>query len=119
MQHSALYDPIRKKDVPDTPEERVRQATIQFLLNEIKVPAHLIAVEFALEQAVAPGGMQGSRRIHLARIAGAAQQVSPGIIAEVRDARSGRCDCLFRPGCRIGPFPENRLLAGLYVAILL
>ena len=48
MQHSALYDPIRKKDVPDTPEERVRQATIQFLLNEIKVPAHLIAVEFAL-----------------------------------------------------------------------
>ena len=48
MQHSALYDPIRKKDVPDTPEERVRQATILFLLNEIKVPAHLIAVEFAL-----------------------------------------------------------------------
>lgn len=48
MPHSTLYDPIRKKDVPDTPEERVRQATIQFLLNEVKVPENLIAVEFAL-----------------------------------------------------------------------
>ena len=48
MTHGTLYDPIRGKDVPDTPEERVRQATIQFLLNEIKVPAHLITVEFGL-----------------------------------------------------------------------
>ena len=48
MTHGTLYDPIRKKDVPDTPEERVRQATVQFLLNEVKVPAHLITVEFAL-----------------------------------------------------------------------
>lgn len=48
MTHGTLYDPIRKKDVPDTPEERVRQATIQFLLNEVKVPENLIAVEFAL-----------------------------------------------------------------------
>ena len=48
MPHETLYDPIRKKDVPATPEERVRQATVQFLLNEIKVPAHLITVEFAL-----------------------------------------------------------------------
>ena len=48
MTHGTLYDPIRGKDVPDTPEERVRQATIQFLLNEVKVPAHLITVEFGL-----------------------------------------------------------------------
>ena len=48
MLHTTIYDPIRKKDVPATPEEHVRQATIQFLLNEGKVPAHLIAVEFAL-----------------------------------------------------------------------
>ncbi len=34
--------------MPDTPEERVRQATVQFLLNEVRVPAHLITVEFAL-----------------------------------------------------------------------
>lgn len=48
MTHGTIYDPIRRKDVPDTPEERVRQATVQFLLNEIKVPAHLITVEFGL-----------------------------------------------------------------------
>ena len=48
MTHGTLYDPIRGRDVPDTPEERVRQATVQFLLNEIKVPAHLITVEFGL-----------------------------------------------------------------------
>ena len=48
MLHETLYDPIRKKDVPATPEEHVRQATVQFLLDEVKVPAHLIAVEFPL-----------------------------------------------------------------------
>ena len=48
MTHGMIYDPIRQKDVPDTPEERVRQATIKFLMDEVKVPQNLIAVEFAL-----------------------------------------------------------------------
>ena len=48
MTHGMIYDPIRSKDVPDTPEERVRQATIKFLMDEVKVPQNLIAVEFAL-----------------------------------------------------------------------
>ena len=48
MTHGMIYDPIRKKDVPDTPEERVRQATVKFLIDEVKVPENLIAVEFAL-----------------------------------------------------------------------
>lgn len=48
MTHGMIYDPIRKKDVPDTPEERVRQATIRFLLDVVKVPAHLMTVEFGL-----------------------------------------------------------------------
>ena len=48
MTHGTLYDPIRGKDVPDTPEERVRQATIKFLIDVVKVPENLIAVEFAL-----------------------------------------------------------------------
>lgn len=43
-----IYDPIRKKDVPATPEEIVRQATIRFLLDVVKVPEHLMSVEFAL-----------------------------------------------------------------------
>ena len=48
MTHGMIYDPIRKKDVPDTPEERVRQATVKFLIDVVKVPQNLIAVEFAL-----------------------------------------------------------------------
>ena len=48
MTHGMIYDPIRKKDVPAAPEEHVRQATIQFLLDEVKVPAHLMTVEFGL-----------------------------------------------------------------------
>jgi hypothetical protein len=48
MTHGTIYDPVRGKDVPDTPEERVRQATIRFLIDEVKVPQNLIAVEFAL-----------------------------------------------------------------------
>lgn len=43
-----LFDPIRKKDVPATPEELVRQATIRYLLDVVKVPAHLVSVEFGL-----------------------------------------------------------------------
>lgn len=46
--HEMLYDPIRKKDVPATPEEKVRQATIRYLLDVVKVPEHLMSVEFAL-----------------------------------------------------------------------
>ena len=48
MIHDTLFDPIRKKEVPATPEEHVRQATIRFLLDVVKVPEHLIAVEFPL-----------------------------------------------------------------------
>ncbi len=49
MASETLYDPIRKKDVPATPEEHVRQATIRYLLDQVKVPEHLIAVEFPLK----------------------------------------------------------------------
>jgi hypothetical protein len=46
--HQTIFDPIRQKEVPATPEELVRQATIKFLIDEVKVPENLIAVEFAL-----------------------------------------------------------------------
>ena len=48
MIHGMIYDPIRQKEVPATPEELVRQATVKFLMDEVKVPQNLIAVEFAL-----------------------------------------------------------------------
>ncbi len=40
-----VFDIIRKKFVPLTPEEWVRQHWIHFLINEKKVPLPLIAVE--------------------------------------------------------------------------
>ena len=48
LKHQTLFDPIRQKEVPATPEELVRQATVKFLMDEVKVPQNLIAVEFAL-----------------------------------------------------------------------
>lgn len=48
MSRETLYDPIRKKEVPATPEEHVRQDTVRFLLDQIKVPEHLMTVEFGL-----------------------------------------------------------------------
>lgn len=48
MPKDSLFDPIRKRNVPATPEEHVRQATIRYLVEVVKVPEHLIAVEFPL-----------------------------------------------------------------------
>mgnify|MGYP002277461409 FL=1 len=40
-----IFDTIRKKQVVLTPEEWVRQNFIQYLINEKKYPANLMAVE--------------------------------------------------------------------------
>ncbi|WP_047446681.1 type I restriction enzyme HsdR N-terminal domain-containing protein [Alistipes sp. ZOR0009] len=44
-----IFDSIRKRFVVLTPEEWVRQHFIQFLLNELHVPASLIGVETSLK----------------------------------------------------------------------
>lgn len=49
---SFIFDPIRKKNVPDTPEERVRQHVISVLTQIKNVPPHLIQVEFSLSTIV-------------------------------------------------------------------
>lgn len=43
-----IYDGIRKIEVLLTPEEIVRQKVIKFLLEEVKVPKHMIHVEAPL-----------------------------------------------------------------------
>ena len=43
-----VFDPIRKKWLVLTPEERVRQQLILFLLNVKKIPASHISVERAI-----------------------------------------------------------------------
>jgi hypothetical protein len=45
----SIFDEIRKKYVALTPEEWVRQNFIQFLINDKKYPASLIAVEIGLK----------------------------------------------------------------------
>lgn len=45
-----LYDPIRKQKVADEPEERVRQALIHRMVNQLGYPPTLLAVEKKLSQ---------------------------------------------------------------------
>jgi hypothetical protein len=44
----SLYDPIRKRLVTATPEERVRQALLQRMLKELGFPRGLLVVEAEL-----------------------------------------------------------------------
>ncbi len=44
-----LFDPVRKKQVPATPEEWVRQHCITYLLSIKHFPAHRVLVERELE----------------------------------------------------------------------
>lgn len=44
-----VFDPIRKKYIVLTPEEWVRQNFIQFLIQEKKYPASLMAVEMEID----------------------------------------------------------------------
>ena len=43
-----IYDPIRGKYVSNTPEEEVRQKTLKFIQQRLKVPANRIGVERTL-----------------------------------------------------------------------
>lgn len=43
-----MQDPVRRKDVADTPEERVRQAVIRMLSDQRGIPSSLMSVEKAI-----------------------------------------------------------------------
>lgn len=43
-----MQDPVRRKQVADTPEERVRQAVIRMLTADLGIPSSLMAVEKAI-----------------------------------------------------------------------
>lgn len=53
-----VYDPIRQMYVPLTPEEDVRQRTIKYLINRMKVPTDKIVVERGLNTF----GVEGSKK---------------------------------------------------------
>ncbi|MBQ0006595.1 MAG: type I restriction enzyme HsdR N-terminal domain-containing protein [Alistipes sp.] len=42
-----IFDPLRKKNVPDTPEERVRQSVIRWLHEEQGVSMELMMSEYS------------------------------------------------------------------------
>lgn len=43
-----IYDKIRKKEVPFTPEEKVRQQVLTYLIEELHVPKYMIDEETAM-----------------------------------------------------------------------
>ncbi|WP_288764581.1 type I restriction enzyme HsdR N-terminal domain-containing protein [uncultured Porphyromonas sp.] len=47
-EQTMIYDPIRKKEVPLTPEERVRQAVVHLLTHQLDYPPTLIANEYTI-----------------------------------------------------------------------
>ncbi len=44
-----MYDLLRKKEVPDTPEEGVRQQIIRWLNEQVGVPLSLMASEYSFK----------------------------------------------------------------------
>ncbi len=53
-----IYDPIRGKFVCLTPEERVRQQMLQFMMSELEIPSEKIGVEISLNSL----GDKGNRK---------------------------------------------------------
>lgn len=43
-----IYDKVRKKDILFTPEEKVRQQVLTYLIDELKVPEYMIDEETAM-----------------------------------------------------------------------
>lgn len=49
-----VWDPLRKKNVPLTPEERVRQWFISVLRDTMQVPAYMMMSEVGIKYGVGP-----------------------------------------------------------------
>jgi hypothetical protein len=66
--------------VPDTPEERVRQAVLRYLLDTLGVPPRLIGVEFSLA-ALQPGNF---RRMDIVAWRPGEGQLAPWLLVECK-----------------------------------
>lgn len=78
-----VFDPVRKRLVPATPEEQVRQAIIRYLLDILKAPANLIGVEYSLS-ALEPGNF---RRADIVVWRPGAGQLAPWLLVECKEPR--------------------------------
>lgn len=48
-ERTLVFDPLRKKYVALTPEEEVRQQILHYLVENLSVPAGLLAVEYSIQ----------------------------------------------------------------------
>ena len=76
-----LYDPIRHKPVPDTPEERVRQRLIQTMVGFLGYPKGLLVVEKELPFSK---GVPITRRIDLLCLAPKEESLFPLLLIECK-----------------------------------
>ena len=76
-----LYDPVRKRRVAATPEERVRQAVIAYLIDTVRVPPNLIGVEYSLS-ALEPGNLL---RADVVAWRPGAGQLTPWLLVECKE----------------------------------
>ena len=60
---TCYWDPLRRKDVPATPEEKMRQQFIQYLITELDIPKRMIQVEMRLS--LYPGNELNAHRADL------------------------------------------------------
>jgi hypothetical protein len=79
-----LFDPVRKRHVAATPEEKVRQAVIRYLIDSVKVPPNLMGVEFSLS-VLEPGNL---RRVDIAVWQPGAGRLSPWLLVECKEPGS-------------------------------
>jgi len=83
-QPKSLYDPIRKRQVAATPEEKVRQAVIRYLIDTVGVPPNLIGVEFSLAN-LEPGNFH---RVDVVAWRPGEGQLAPWLLVECKEPRA-------------------------------
>ena len=86
----SVFDPIRKRHVAATPEEAVRQAVIRYLMDTLRVPANLIAVEYSLST-LEPGNL---RRVDVVVWRPGEGQLQPWLLVECKEPRVGIDDAV-------------------------
>ena len=79
-----LFDPIRKRDVAATPEEKVRQAAIRYLIDTLGIPPNLMGVEFSLAN-LEPGNF---RRVDIVAWRPGEGQLAPWLLVECKEPRA-------------------------------
>ena len=80
-----VYDPIRKKEVPLTPEEKVRQWFLAVLMQKSRIPPLMIRVEAAMKFGQESGAIGGSsRKTYRADILVVDRSLKPLLVVECK-----------------------------------